>query len=269
MLKQIVWGIVLSTSLLIGAARADDALNEQLNAVAEAGDKAKVESLLAAGADANFKDTSLGFTPLGLAVGYGYKDVVDVLLSHGADINVIVFQDYTPLDYAIVRGYKDVVVVILAHGADPNAKNNDGLTPLMMAVEKGDKDMAEVLLAHGANINTKDNQGDTILMLARHAPDTKQQAMLAFLQERMSEQEHTDLLSDPRQLDNLLVQFKGRSDNDVLRASIIKLALKKRPAPPFPLKQKTPPDGGPIFLKMPNPWTIRSAPPRNICRRSS
>jgi len=54
----------------------------------------------------------------------------------------------TPLHLAAMSGYKNLAEILLAHGADINARNNSGKTPLQLA--KSRKDMADSLRRHGA-----------------------------------------------------------------------------------------------------------------------
>lgn len=95
--------------------------------------------------------------------GLIYKDVVELLLAHGADANAKDNGGKTPLFYAAIRGNKAVVELLLAHGADANAKENEGWTPLLWASSGDHKDVVELLLAHGADVNAKNNLGETPL----------------------------------------------------------------------------------------------------------
>ena len=55
----------------------------------------------------------------------------------------------TPLHYA-ARGHKNVAELLLDNGADVNAKDKHGNTPLHKATLRGNKDIVELLRKHGA-----------------------------------------------------------------------------------------------------------------------
>jgi ankyrin repeat protein len=47
-------------------------------------------------------------------------------------------------------GHKEIVDLLLAKGADINAQNKEGKTPLQKAWESGNYELVDILLAHGA-----------------------------------------------------------------------------------------------------------------------
>lgn len=67
---------------------------------------ATLVALLDAGADPNRADRG-GRTPLMLAAGYGYTDMVTVLMQHGADASLRDLDNATALNYAI-EGMSDI-----------------------------------------------------------------------------------------------------------------------------------------------------------------
>jgi|WetSurMetagenome_2_1015567.scaffolds.fasta_scaffold32982_3 ankyrin repeat protein len=76
----------------------------------------------------------IGATPLHLAAASGHKDIVELLLAHGADVNAIDGDDgWTPLHWAANGGHKDAAELLLANKADINAKDGYGRTPLYYA----------------------------------------------------------------------------------------------------------------------------------------
>ena len=78
-----------------------------------------VKLLLLAGANPN-KQGHNGMTPLTFACGTGSIEIVQSLLAAGANVNL---PDETglPLFHAAVAPSKDVLELLLTHGADPSA----------------------------------------------------------------------------------------------------------------------------------------------------
>lgn len=109
-------------------------------------DAAKVNALLADGADPNAKNND-GCTPLRLAVFKNRFDIVQILLEKGADIHT---DDDAALREAMRNGYLDIGRYLVEQGADPNAKDENGKTPLHLAASKNRFDIAKVLRDAGA-----------------------------------------------------------------------------------------------------------------------
>ncbi|MDE6736911.1 MAG: ankyrin repeat domain-containing protein [Treponemataceae bacterium] len=112
-------------------------------------------------------------TPLTYAVCYSCKDIAELLIKAGADINVKIRDDETVLtNVASMEGWKDITELLIKAGADVNAKTNDnvrfisGGTALMSAAYSGQKDSAELLIEAGADVNAKTDNGATALMCA-------------------------------------------------------------------------------------------------------
>ncbi len=68
-----------------------------------------VKALIEAGADVNAKDTTESFTPLMMAAGLGQKEVVAVLLQHGADKTALDDDNESALDHARNAGHAEIV----------------------------------------------------------------------------------------------------------------------------------------------------------------
>jgi len=124
-----------------------------------------------------------GFTPLGLAVFFGYKETVEVLLKAGAEVNQQSRERMrvAPLHSAAAARRLDLAELLLARGADVHRRAETGFTPMHEVAATGQIEFAELLLQKGADINVKDDSGKTPLTLAL---DSKQEKMAAFLRER-------------------------------------------------------------------------------------
>jgi Ankyrin repeats (many copies) len=94
-------------------------------------------------------------TPLSLAVWRGHKEVVELLLAKGADVNARDTYGQTPLSEAVSSPYMaeanrlPILELLLAHGADISGTDSHGKTPVRLATENGRKEVAEFLRQHG------------------------------------------------------------------------------------------------------------------------
>lgn len=130
--------------------------------------------LLANGADVNARNTNAGDTPLTLALqSYQHKEMLELLLTHGAEVNVLLSNGVTPLRHAIDLDLPDDVELLLANGADPNALNS-----VLVAVLHDRTKILEILLDYGADPNTKDLWGHTPLYYAKSNSHEKAAALL-------------------------------------------------------------------------------------------
>jgi len=128
--------------------------------------------------------SSDGFMPLGLAVFFGHRETVDVLLAAGAEVNTASRETMkvTPLHSAAAARQVVIARLLIAHGADVNAgQAESGFTPLHEAAANGDIEFATLLLEHGAKINAKMKDGKTPLAFA---VSRNQAEMAAFLRGR-------------------------------------------------------------------------------------
>lgn len=101
------------------------------------------------------------------AVKQGDAQKVKRLIDMGADVNIMLFEDYVSfLIYAAAKGYKDVVKELINRKADINKTDKNGYTALMRAAVAGHAVCVDILVKAGANINITDKKGITALMLA-------------------------------------------------------------------------------------------------------
>ncbi|MGE7858678.1 MULTISPECIES: ankyrin repeat domain-containing protein [Bacillus] len=115
-----------------------------------------VKLLIAAGV--NTKETTRsGGTALISASERGHVEVVKELLEHtDIDVNYKNDRGGTALLEAIVLGngsesHKKVIQMLIEHGADVNMANKENITPLQYAEKRGFKDIANMLRLAGAN----------------------------------------------------------------------------------------------------------------------
>jgi hypothetical protein len=73
--------------------------------------------LISKGAKVNRTGGNSWDTPLSSAIRFGNKDIAELLISNGADINASDSHGWTPYMYAIKRGYKEIAQMLIDHGA--------------------------------------------------------------------------------------------------------------------------------------------------------
>lgn len=118
-------------------------------------DRLAVQRMLQEDYPINAKDSS-GRTPLMIAAGLGYTEIVDDLLAEGADVHLLdSVLGASALHYAAQGGSVEVAKLLLEQGAHLNLQApTHGVTPLMNAVWHQHYPMAHYLLSQ-ERINTK------------------------------------------------------------------------------------------------------------------
>jgi uncharacterized protein len=169
---------------------------QTLFSAVESGDIEGLRRIL--GADPNLANArnGAGDSPLLVALYNGRADIVGLLRSMGAEINVFeacalgeagiaeecLAQDpslvtayshdgWTALHLAAFFGHRDLVGLLIDRGADINARSKSVRfaqenTPLHAAAANRQTAAAEVLIDRGADINARDGRGFTPLGLA-------------------------------------------------------------------------------------------------------
>lgn len=94
-----------------------------------------------------------GSTPLHCATWKGHLNVVELLLSLGADVNALNQNDHwgtTPLHAAAHANQRAIAELLIGHGADIHATNLNGRTPLAETEFHKANAVANLLKQHGA-----------------------------------------------------------------------------------------------------------------------
>ena len=161
--------------------------NQILLSASKVGNCGLIEHLLESNLANNIND---GFL---LAAENGHKDICELLIDKGADINVVnnkicesnsrdnqemresraslnektdnncefVYKWYegpTALGYAAKNGHRNVCELLLDRGADIDIRDIEGMTALIHAAENGHKEVCELLIDKGAGVNIKINK---------------------------------------------------------------------------------------------------------------
>ena len=130
-----------------------------------------VKLLLEKGADINGGTT---MPALHYAVNMNLKDIVELLIQHGADINTKDQWGTTPLFWSVNNLYFyeslvdviDIMNLLIANGADVNSKTEQGWPNIFFAADAGKTEAVKLLLEAGADISFKDDAGQTALHVA-------------------------------------------------------------------------------------------------------
>jgi len=116
-----------------------------------------VETLLAYGADPNFSEE-----PALLHLCRNLTDSHDVisickmarlLLSHGANVNLVDTEGCSALIEAASEGSAELVSLLIDSGASVSIADNDGWTALHYAAMHDHDQVIQILIEHGANVN--------------------------------------------------------------------------------------------------------------------
>jgi ankyrin repeat protein len=126
--------------------------------------------------DINARDSHDGRTALSIAAELGEIRIIELLLSHGASVNI---RDYSlnsrysnagpdgvdqvasmaggrlPLHWAVIKRRSTVVELLLKHEANPNARNSAGRPVLQEACMVNDKQSVKLLLQYGADVDAR------------------------------------------------------------------------------------------------------------------
>ncbi|RSL52513.1 hypothetical protein CEP54_010853 [Fusarium duplospermum] len=132
-----------------------------------------VELLLSKGANSQVSDGD-GWTPVILATERRRLGTVEALLNHNpANINAGDKHGETPLHFATAKGYVEIMDLLLERGADIDKPDNDGETPLHCASRRGNDVSATFLLQKQANVDKTDDKGETPLYKAARRGHTE------------------------------------------------------------------------------------------------
>ena len=169
-------------ALLLGAvltvtatnAAVTEADRELLNAV-NLNQSTRVEALLSAGADVNARHPPLQLSPLLVASDVNFNadkkislDIVTLLITRGADVNVHDRDGLTPLMKAIGSYDLSVVTHLLDSGADVNTRDQRGHTPLTHAIMRSQPGMLAILIERGARLDIRSDMGTTPWSIAQN-----------------------------------------------------------------------------------------------------
>jgi ankyrin repeat protein len=105
-----------------------------------------------------------GVPPLHIAAGLGDANVVKLLVDAGEDVNGKCPAWMSSLHYAALgNADREVFDLLVAKGADVDAADNKGRTPLMLAARLGNAGGVEALIAAGAALDAEDIHRQSVI----------------------------------------------------------------------------------------------------------
>jgi len=120
------------------------------------------------------------------SIAISKPEIIDFLLSKGANPNLKVNSFMTPLSAAITLGKAEVVELMLSYGADINSHTGE-FTPLLMAAQACNVELVELFLVNGANPKAKSKSGMSGAALAKFNGFKKPEGECKYVQAIFSE----------------------------------------------------------------------------------
>ena len=118
--------------------------------------------------DVNGRYGGENWTPLYLAADGGNLDVVERLLSLGADLHISCDNGLLPLHAAAKYGHLEMVKMLLKANARPDCQCKAGKTALHLACREDHASVVETLLEAGADLHIPDEDGWVALHFAAY-----------------------------------------------------------------------------------------------------
>jgi hypothetical protein len=141
----------------------DDTNKTVLMYAAEAGFDETIRFLVSKGSDVNAVD-NLGMGVLSYGAEVLSREIVKTLIKYGVNLQT---KSHPPLLYAARYRNLPMIEVLLAHGADINVKEDQvGYTAIREAVYFGNYEIAEFLITQEARVDIIDNWNGSILRWA-------------------------------------------------------------------------------------------------------
>ncbi len=140
-----------------------------------------LDATLSGGADVNEPDP-MGYAPIHHAVIRGDRRLLEVVLAHGAKVDLLNGKKESALFLAAALGKVDCLYLLLLVGADPNIHiPPNGTTPLFEATLSAPVEVVQLLLEHGADPNAHNGWNETALHAAAKIDPLRSEAMTRLL----------------------------------------------------------------------------------------
>ena len=172
--SALLWSVYTGqrkVSILLAAKLATLGIPLDVFEAASTGDEARLHAILSENASAVQEFSSDGWTALHLAAAFGTPLSVGALIFRGARVDAVSqnAQQNQPLHAALALGKNpSTIELLVSHGADVNATQAGGFTPIFSAAAANRIDLVEMLMEHGANPRHASDQGNTPADFARN-----------------------------------------------------------------------------------------------------
>jgi hypothetical protein len=137
------------------------------------GDVAAVKDLLARGSDVDTIDEEYDWSALSQAVSKGNREIVDILLNAGANVNLRNRRGHTALMNGSESTTQDIVWALIDAGAKIDLQDEDGKSALHYMAGYDNPDALRALIEGDASIDASDNEGQTPLLIAARYGNTE------------------------------------------------------------------------------------------------
>lgn len=104
-----------------------------------------------------------GWTAITWAIEYKHKEIVNLLLSRGADVNIRDKEENVCLHWAALSGCDDIAQALLEARCDLTALNIHGDLPLHIAARENHLECVMLFLSRGSDVNLRNKEGATPL----------------------------------------------------------------------------------------------------------
>jgi hypothetical protein len=139
------------------------AINEQLVIAIQQGKSLEeINGLISQGANINYID-NIGYLPIHYATINGNYEVVEFLLSKGADYSTYLTGN-SALILACQYGHLSILSLLLSYGGNINEKDQNGLSPILVALMNYHFSIVEYCLSNDANIEDYDLSTENTLL---------------------------------------------------------------------------------------------------------
>ena len=156
----------ISYILLDHGGKSEIYANQLLTAVRR-NDIYKVKYLIRKGANLETNHDVSRSTPLIIASRHGFKDIVEILLMHGANVHAKDSIGYSALSYAIQKNDQGIAKSLIKYKASVNEPKMSLLNPLLLALYHCHFDIAKLLIENGADINAQQIMGNSTFLISR------------------------------------------------------------------------------------------------------